>query len=109
MALHRNILTSPEEPAGRSRAYPQEVWASYLLGNQLRGAGGHASPSRAPAHFLVRLPGMASGLDCAKGALCPVAWAAPHSRYSAQGLVVRFVVSASSRSALSWPISFDCK
>lgn len=61
MAPQRNILTSPEEPAGRFRAHPQEAWVSYLLGSPP--AGGECStllPAGSLPHFRKRLSGTAS-------------------------------------------------
>lgn len=61
MAPQRNILTSPEEPAGRFRAHPQEAGAPYLLGSPPGGAA-HFSGRVSELGPQARLP----GLDCAE-------------------------------------------
>ena len=86
MAPQRNILTSPEEPAGGFRAHPQEAWVSYLLGSP---PGGGRATRFSQRHAC---PGPAWGskawlprLDCAEMDFCDMAWSTPYSTYSPPG------------------------
>lgn len=84
MAPQRNILTSPEEPAGRFRAYPQEAWVSYLRGSPRWGAGGSAECRSRRGACPISAGGSQAwlpGLDCAEVAFCNVVQSTPHSRY----------------------------
>lgn len=119
MAPQRNILTSPEEPAGRFRAHPQEAWVSYLLGSPPGGESA-ARFSRQGACPIsargsqARLP----GLDRAGLIFCNVARSTPHPAYSSRsgqggwwrgGTVASLLVTAPCRCSPLWRLSFDCK
>lgn len=74
MAPRRNILTSPEEPAGGFRAHPQEAWVSYLLGSPPEGKGRPLLPAGRLPRSRVGLQGMASWAGLCQVDFCEVSW-----------------------------------
>ena len=103
MAPQRNILTSPEEPAGRFRAHPQEAGAPYLLGSppgedsMLLRPRFHAGPS-----------GSAPWAGLCWGGSCKTAGSIPGRDAALQGSVASSWVTAPSRHSPLWPIPSDC-
>ena len=105
MAPQRNILTSPEEPAGRFRAHPQEAGAPYLLGSP----PGEGSTLLRPAFPRRALRLGFLGWIVLRWLLQP-GQVHPRQRCSSPGLSGpgSSRVTAPSRHSPLWPVPSDC-
>lgn len=102
MALHRTILTSPEEPGGRFGAYPQEARRFYFVGSCW---GVRAACLSQQGACPVSSPGCFLGQVVLRQRSATWAGPEPALDTAPQDLVAFFPITALSKCSPLWPVS----